>query len=77
MKVMVELDDEVQARRALAELEAAGFDTARLHVNVSHPFGGGILVSLVASGQRLAQAFEILRGYDVHWGEDSDGALAH
>ncbi|MBL8949789.1 MAG: hypothetical protein JNK82_03370 [Myxococcaceae bacterium] len=61
MKLMLELNDEDEAQRALFALEQAGFDD----VGVAHPYDGGVIISLEAKGDELPVAFEILKRFDT------------
>jgi hypothetical protein len=63
MHLMVEFQDEHAARQALRELKASGFSDDVL--GVTHPFEGGVVVTVEAVGDELPVAFEVLSRHEA------------
>jgi hypothetical protein len=62
MRLQVEFKTDFEARRAIEDLEAAGFDKEA--IRVAHPMEGGAIVKIDAWGPELSAAFEVLSRHE-------------
>jgi hypothetical protein len=63
MKLLVEFETDFEARRAMEDLEASGFD--RESIRIAHPFEGGAIVTVEAWGPELSAAFEVMSRHEA------------